>query len=96
MKSRGETLRATQLYAERHPGRRCPSRRTFDKLVQLFCETGSIDKPKRNRRKTKINEETETFVLQTFVWQQLLTIHTSVVAKSLINWICLLKVFGEF
>lgn len=35
------SVRATQLYAERHPGRRYPSRATVDKLVSLFCEIGN-------------------------------------------------------
>ncbi|KZC08094.1 hypothetical protein WN55_09986 [Dufourea novaeangliae] len=54
---------AQRLYEERHPDRRVPSRRNFDRMVKLFTESGSVVSPKRNRTKTNTNERAEIAVL---------------------------------
>jgi len=38
----GNALQARRLYQERYPIRRCPSRKTFERIHRRLCEHGSI------------------------------------------------------
>ena len=48
---------AAQLYAERYPLQRHPSRRTFARFAQRIAAAGRFDIGKRNRIRPATNEE---------------------------------------
>lgn len=52
-------LLATRLYLERYPDRRQPSRKSFQKLMNRFNRTGSVNYTKTERRKTVLTEENQ-------------------------------------
>jgi len=54
---------ACNLYAERYPERRQPSASSFQQVVKLFSETGSVAMKKRHRMRTVTGENSEIAVL---------------------------------
>ncbi|XP_076653525.1 uncharacterized protein LOC143359472 [Halictus rubicundus] len=65
--AKSNSVQASQLYAGRYPERNHPSRHSFDRIVQLFCKTGSIKSLNRKRSKPATGEDAETFALATQV-----------------------------
>ncbi|KAJ8897501.1 hypothetical protein PR048_002848 [Dryococelus australis] len=47
---------AVRLYDERYPNRATPARSVFANIIKTFQETGSIEKKRRQRRKTVTDE----------------------------------------
>lgn len=58
-------LLASRLYATRFPDRRHPRQESFNKLLERFLATGSVDYKKEERASTARTEETELAVLLT-------------------------------
>ena len=54
---------ACNMYGERYPERRQPSVRNFQRLANLFSESGSVTPRKHNRRRTATGENSEVAVL---------------------------------
>ena len=54
---------ACNMYGERYPERRQPSVRNFQRLANLFSESGSVTPRKYNRRTTATGENSEVAVL---------------------------------
>lgn len=54
---------ALQVYAERYPDRRTPSRRSFYRVVTHFVQDGSVQPRQRRRQRSATSEENDTAVL---------------------------------
>lgn len=57
------SAKASCLHAERYSKRNPPSRRSFDRTVQLFRSAGNVNPPKRKRLRPVTGEATEVAVL---------------------------------
>lgn len=54
--SRGNCFLASRLYAQEYPGRRHPDNRVFERVKNVFEDTGSVMLRKRQKRKTATDE----------------------------------------
>lgn len=56
-------LLATRIYMQRYPERRQPSKKSFERLMERFDNTGKVVYEKKERTKNVVNEENETVIL---------------------------------